>query len=238
MPFRISGCARSGADDSKFHSPNSLEVTMTYRVFSRAVANIAAIATFAFGALAPANAETSTPSSPGYGPMGNCPMASGGMMGPGMMGGGMMGMMGGGMGMGPGMMGGGMMGLGPLYMLNLTDEQRSKITKIGDEERQKHWATMGKMLEEQNKLRDLLQVDTPDAKKVGAAYGAIAQLQRQMIETHVQAHNQAEQLLNKEQREQLKNWRRGMGGRGWGMGPGMMGPGYGPGGMGPGMMNQ
>jgi len=177
-------------------------------------------------------------------------MASGGMMGPGMMGGyggygpemmggGMMGMMmGGGMGMGPGMMGGGMMGLGPLYMLNLSDEQRSKITKIGDEERQKHWATMGKMLEEQNKLRDLLQADTPDAKKVGAAYSALAQLQRQMLETHVQARNQAEQLLSKEQREQLKSWRRGMGGRGWGMGPGMMGPGYGPGGMGPGMMNR
>jgi len=154
-----------------------------------------------------------------------------------MMGGGM-GMMGGGMGMmggGMGMMGGGM-GMGPLYMLDLSDEQRTKINKISDEVRMKHWATMGKIMEEQSKLRDLLQVDTPDPKKVGAAYGAIAQHQRQMVEAHVQARNQAEQVLSKEQREQLRNWHRGMGGRGPGMGPGMMGPGYGPRGMGPGMM--
>jgi len=58
---------------------------MTYEAFSRAVANITVIATVAFGALAPANAETSVPSSPGFGPMGNCPMASGGTMGPGVM---------------------------------------------------------------------------------------------------------------------------------------------------------
>jgi len=167
--------------------------------------------------------------------------------GPGMMGG---------MGMGPGMMGEGMMGMGPLYMLNLSDEQREKITKIMDEERQKHWQVMGQMMTEQNKLRDLYQADTPDPKKIGAAYEAIAKQQRQMIETHIEMRNKAEQLLTKEQREQLHNWRRGMGGPGWGMGygrmgqgpmqpgqmqpgqmgPGPMGPGYGPRGSGPGMM--
>jgi Spy/CpxP family protein refolding chaperone len=181
---------------------------------------------------------------PGYGPG----MMGGGYgygMGPGMMGGygygpGMMGMMGGyggGYGMGPGMMGGygggygmgpGMMGggMGPLYMLNLSDAQRDKIEKIHDAEHQKHWDITGKILEEQNKLRDLYQSDPQDPKKIGAAYGNIAKLQQQMIEIHVQANNDAQKALTKEQREQLKQWYRGMWGQGGdypqGMGPGMM----------------
>jgi Spy/CpxP family protein refolding chaperone len=114
------------------------------------------------------------------------------------------------------------MGMGPLSMLGLSDEQRGKIDKIGDDERKKHWEIMGKMLDEQSKLRDLYQADTPDPKKVGAAYGNIAKLRQQMVEAHVQARNQIEQVLTKEQREQLRQWRRGGWGPGAGMGPGMM----------------
>jgi Spy/CpxP family protein refolding chaperone len=182
----------------------------------------------------------------GGGMMGMGPGMMGGGMGPGMMGGGMgmmggPGMMGGGFGMGPGMMGGGF-GMDPLYALNLTDEQRAKVEKILDEERKKHWDTAGKMMEEQNRLRDLYQEDTPDPKKVGAVYGSIAKLQQQMVENHIQARNQVQQILTKEQREQLQQWRRG----GWGPGPrGGYGPGYGPRGMpgpggmmGPGMMGR
>ena len=158
-------------------------------------------------------------------------------MGPGMMGGygwgpgmmnmmmGMMGGFGSGYGMGPGMMG---YGMGPLYMLNLSDSQRDKIEKIRDGERQKHWDIAGKILEEQNKLRDLYQAEPQDPKKIGAVYGNIAKLQQQMLEIHVQANNDAQKTLTKEQREQLKQWYRGMWGRGQGgdypqgMGPGMM----------------
>jgi len=191
----------------------------------------------------------------GYGPYGMGPgmMWGGGGYGPGMMGGyggygmgpGMMGggygygpgMMGG-YGMGPGMMGGGygygpgmMMGYGALHGLDLSDEQRAKIDKIFDTERKQHWGIMGQMLEEQNKLRDLYNADQPDPKKVGAVYGQIAKLQQQMLETHVQASNQMQQVLTKEQREQLQQWRRG----GWGWGP--RGPAGGkPGAAGPGMM--
>jgi Spy/CpxP family protein refolding chaperone len=169
---------------------------------------------------------------PGYGMGPGMGMMGG--MGPGMMGGGYGGM--GMMGMGPGMMGGGygmgpgMMGMGPLGMLDLSDEQRTKINKIFDDERKKHWGIMGKMMEEQNKLRDLYAADKPDPKKVGAVYGEIAKLQQQMIETHVQATNQMQDVLTKEQREQFRQWHRG----GWGprgpagsqrgtMAPGMMG---------------
>jgi Spy/CpxP family protein refolding chaperone len=159
------------------------------------------------------------------------------MMGPGM------GMMGGGMCMmGRGMMSGmnmmgmrGMMGLGPIGMLDLTDDQRRKITKIQDEKRKKHWEIMGKIMDEQAKLRDLYQEDELDAKKIGAVYDNIFKLRQQMIEAHIQAINQARAVLTKEQREQLKRWWRhgGMGmmgpagmrggyhrwGPGWGMAP-------------------
>lgn len=181
----------------------------------------------------------------GYGPYGMGPGMMGGYggygMGPGMMGGGYgmgsgmmggyggMGMMGGGYGMGPGMMG----GYGALNGLDLSDEQRSKIDKIFDAERKQHWSVMGKMMDEQNKLRDLYAQETPDPKKVGAVYGEIAKLRQQMIEAHVQASNQMQSVLTKEQREQLRQWNRG----GWGQGWGPRGPAAGrPGTPGPGMM--
>jgi Spy/CpxP family protein refolding chaperone len=159
----------------------------------------------------------------------------------GMMGGGMMDMMmGGGPGGGIGMMGGGMMGgMGPVWMLDLTDEQRGKIEKIHDDVRRKNWDTWGKIMDEQSKLRDLYLGETVDARKVGAAYAGIAKLQQQVIESGVEAHNRVQAVLTKEQKEQLRQWRRGgMGGRGM-MGPGGR-DGYGPGGMGmgPGMMNR
>jgi len=165
----------------------------------------------------------------GYGGYGMGPMGMmGGMMGPGMMGGGYGGM--GMMGMGPGMMG----GYGGFNGLNLSDEQRAKIDKIFDAERKQHWSVMGKMMDEQNKLRDLYAQETPDPKKVGAVYGEIAKLRQQMIEAHVQASNQMQQVLTKEQREQLRQWNRD--GCGPGMGP--RGPAGKPGTMGPGMMGR
>jgi Spy/CpxP family protein refolding chaperone len=156
-----------------------------------------------------------------------------GWMGPGMMGGyghgyGMMG----GQGMGPGMMGGyggghdmmGGYGIGPYAMLNLSDDQRSKINKIHDAERKQHWAIMGKMMDKQNAQRDLLAQSEPDPKKVGAVYAEIAKLRQQMLETHVQANNDMQKVLTKEQREQMQQWRRGMwGGQGGAGSRGMMG---------------
>jgi Spy/CpxP family protein refolding chaperone len=151
-------------------------------------------------------------------------------MGPGMMGGyGTMhgpGMMGGGYGMGPGMM-----GMGPVWMLNLTDEQRAKISKLQNELRKKQWATMGQIMDERQKLFELYSAENPDPKKVGAVYGKIFDLRRQMIEATIDTRNRVQGLLTQEQRAQLEQWRHG-----WGPGgPGVMGPGtMGPGMMGPG----
>jgi Spy/CpxP family protein refolding chaperone len=167
-------------------------------------------------------------------------------MGPGMMGGdagyGMgSGMMGGdaGYGMGSGMMGGdagygmgsGMMsgyGMGPIWMLDLSDPQRAKVNAIGDQLRKTHWTIMGKILDEQTKLRDLNSQAEPDPKAVGAVYASISRLRQEMVEAHVQATNRARAVLTKEQRETYDTWRRD--GRGYraghhrGMGNGVAGP--------------
>ena len=153
------------------------------------------------------------------------------------------GMMGGGYGMGPGMMGGGgyrmgmmggmdgmdMMGMmgggyGHLAQLNLTDDQRAKINKLTDEERRKHWDTMGKIMDQRARLRDLYSADKPDSQSILKVQEQIDLLHRQMLGLHIDTQNKVEALLTPEQREQLKAL------RSRGRGPGMMGPG----GMGPG----
>jgi Spy/CpxP family protein refolding chaperone len=145
-----------------------------------------------------------------------------------------MGMMGGGMGrgmMGDGMMGGmGRMGGAPFQMLDLTPEQRTKINKIHDELRRKNWETLGKVQDEEAKLRDLYAADKRDPKAIGAVYGSIYALKRQMIEAGIDAHNRMEALLSDAQRAQLKQMRSGMG-------PGARGM-MGPGGMPRGMMDR
>ena len=149
---------------------------------------------------------------------GGCPMGMGyGMgMGPGMMGGGM--------GAGMGMMGGGM---GPYGMLDLSADQQGKINKIHDEARRKNWTTLGKIQDEQARLRDLYAADKRDVKAITNTVAGIQALERQMLETRLDAHNRMDALLTDAQREQLRQMSSG---RGMGMG--------GPGGMRRGMMGQ
>lgn len=152
-----------------------------------------------------------------------------GMGGMGMMDDNDMPMMGGGSGSGCGMgvmQGMGMMGPGVFGGLDLSTEQRTKINKIQDDMRKQHWALMGKIMEEQAKLRDLYDEDLLEAKKIAAVSDSIHAYRKQMIESRIDAFNRMREVLTKEQREQLAKLRRG----GWGMmGPGnrrgnMMGP--------------
>ena len=134
--------------------------------------------------------------------------------GPGMMGGYGRGGMMGGYGYGGGMMGGygagGMMGLGgPLYQLDLNEQQLSKITQIQDETRRKNWSVMGKLLDEHAHMRDLFLAEKRDPAAIGKQAMKIAELRRQMLEASVEAHNRVEALLTKEQQEQLRSYRRG-----------------------------
>jgi Spy/CpxP family protein refolding chaperone len=146
----------------------------------------------------------------------NCPMGMmGGGVGRGMMGDGGMG------GMGMGMMGS-MHGT-PYHMLDLTPEQRTKINKINDDLRRKNWEALGKVQDEEAKLRDLYAADKRDPKAIGAVYGNIYAFKRQMIEASIDAHNRMEALLTDAQRAQLKQQCSGMGPGAHGM----MGPGGG-----------
>jgi len=155
--------------------------------------------------------------------MANCPMGMmGGGMGRGMMGDDMMG------GKGMGMMGG--MHGAPFQLLDLTPEQRTKINKIHDDLRRKNWEALGKIQDEEAKLRDLYAADKRDPKAIGAVYGSIYTYKRQMIEASIDAHNRMEALLSDAQRAQLKQMCSGMG-------PGARGM-MGPGGTPRGMMNR
>lgn len=181
----------------------------------------------------------------GYGGYGPGMMGGYGGFGPGMMGYGMMGgygggygpgMMGGYGGYGPGMMGPGMgygmMGgyggaygpgmMGGFYGLNLSNDQQKKIAQIEENTRKKNWDLMGKLQEEHVTLQNLLAQERPDPGKVGAEYDRVSGLQKQMMQNGLQARNQIESVLTKEQRDQLRQgWSGGSGVPGY-RGPGMM----------------
>jgi Spy/CpxP family protein refolding chaperone len=136
-------------------------------------------------------------------------------MGPGMMGG-----YGPGYGMGPGMMGGygpgygmgpGMMGFGNFRGLDLSAEQRSKITPIRKKMRTKQWALMGEMMDAQDKLQELYDADTQDSAAINKQYKVIEDLRRQMVDNSVDAHNRINSILTKEQREKFRERGRGYG---------------------------
>ena len=146
----------------------------------------------------------------GYG-MGPGMMSSygGSGMGPGMMGGY------GGCGMGPGMMGTyGGRGMGPAMMygyggdmlggLNLTDDQREKVTKIQEALSTKHWELMGKMQQQQFALREQLASGKADDATIGKGYKNMESLRQQMRDSGAEAQKQMDAVLSKSQREQLE----------------------------------
>ena len=128
-------------------------------------------------------------------------------MGPGMMGG---------YGMGPGMMGGygygsgygmgaGMMdGYAQRADLNLTAEQRSKIARIQNDVRRKHWDLMGKMQDEQAQLNEQYNSDQRDDAPLSKSYRDMSELRQQMFDLSLSARRQIDAVLTQEQREKLK----------------------------------
>jgi Spy/CpxP family protein refolding chaperone len=158
----------------------------------------------------------------GPGMMGGYGMAPGVMpygMGPGMMGG--YGMAPGVMpyGMGPGMMGGygmapGMMpyGMVPGMMggygvgaeLNLTEEQRSQITKIQNELRQKLLEVMGKMQDEMLQMRELFTSNNSDEAALKNIFKKMSDLRQEMFDQLLSTKKQVNAVLTTEQLEILK----------------------------------
>ena len=156
---------------------------------------------------------------PGYGPgYGMGPGMMGGYgghgMGPGMMGGY------GGYGMGPGMMGGygghgmgpGMMG-GYGYGLDLSAEQRAKISEIQQEVAQKRWDLMGRLHQQGGPMAEAFGPGPIDEQAARKAYDAMADAHKQMFDLSLQARKRIEAVLTSEQREQLQRGWRGRGPR-------------------------
>jgi Spy/CpxP family protein refolding chaperone len=100
--------------------------------------------------------------------------------------------------------GGGMALLGPLRMLGLNPDQRTRINKIELDLRKQLYSLKGNTLDAQAQLYDLYSADKPDPKRIGAVYGKIFDVRRQMIEARIGAMNRARDVLSKEQLAKLK----------------------------------
>lgn len=116
-------------------------------------------------------------------------------------------------------MGGPMMGgLGPIWKLDLNDDQLAKVRIIQQELATQSLELQGKVLEAKAQLPKLYAATPMDAKAIGKVYARIFGFYQQMLRNRIQAHNQVTALLNSEQRKRYERWRSGM------MGPEMMGP--------------
>ena len=109
-------------------------------------------------------------------------------------------------------MGAGMMGLGPIWSLNLSDNQRRTIDNILDQQHKLHWSMMSSLFTDYGKLSDLYDAEHLDAAAIGKVYDDLFKTQRAMIETGIKTRNRIYDQLTKEQKEQL---RRDRWGRGW-----------------------
>lgn len=155
----------------------------------------------------------------GPGTPGDCPMMEKGM-GPGGhpgMGGGMMGRHGGmggmggmrGEGMGHGMMEGhGMMRT--LQGLDLTAEQRTKLTEIQRDAQRKRHGFMGTMRETRWKMQDA-QKDGFNEEAARKQFDAMAAIRKEMFEAGLATRKQVEAILTPEQRDRLRKARPGPG---------------------------
>ena len=130
------------------------------------------------------------------------------------MGPGMMGNYGPGYNMGPGMMGGfgpdygmgtGMMGgYANRSDLNLSAEQRSKIAKIQNDVRRKHWEIMGKVHDEQALMNEQYYSEQRDDAALSKSYRNMSELRHQMFDLSLSAQKQIDAVLTKEQRDKMK----------------------------------
>jgi Spy/CpxP family protein refolding chaperone len=171
------------------------------------------------GAMIMTTTALADPPQGGYGPgygmgpgmMGNYGQGYGHGMGPGMMGNYGQGY---GYGMGPGMMGGfgpdygmgsgTMGGYGARSDLNLNAEQRSKIAKVQNDVRRKHWEIMGKMQDEQALMNEQLESETRDDAALSKGYRKMSELRHQMFDLSLSAQKQINAVLTKEQRDKMK----------------------------------
>jgi Spy/CpxP family protein refolding chaperone len=126
---------------------------------------------------------------------------------------------GGGSAIGMGHMGGGHSGMmGKFKGLGLSDEQKAKMSDIQYKLHKRHWELMGPMIDQQQALKKARAGDRPDPAAVGAVYGKIFDLKRQMIEARIAAKNSSMDVLTDEQAAKMKEMKKMQGHGGMGHG--------------------
>ncbi|MDX1812817.1 MAG: hypothetical protein R3240_12750, partial [Gammaproteobacteria bacterium] len=93
-----------------------------------------------------------------------------------------------------------------VWNLNLSAKQRAKIRKIQRDLRATVWQHEDAVEEISDKLFDLYKADKRDAKAIGKVYAEIFDHRRQIIEAQIQAGNDVEAELTKEQRQSMHKW--------------------------------
>ena len=86
----------------------------------------------------------------------------------------------------------------------MSDEQEQQIDDIQHKLRKEHWALMGQMIDVEAELRKAHAADRPDPKAIGAVYGKMFDIKRQMIEAVLEARNNAKDVLTEEQLEKMR----------------------------------
>jgi len=135
---------------------------------------------------------------------------------------------------GPGMRGGmAMWGPQLAERLKLTDEQRTRMRDIMDQQRRHAIQSRADLQIARLDLGKLMRADDPDASAIDAQIDKLARLRADLAKSRVASLMEAREVLTPEQRDQLKQMRQHPG-MGRGRGPGGPGRPGGPGGSGDG----
>jgi Spy/CpxP family protein refolding chaperone len=106
-------------------------------------------------------------------------------------------------------MGGGHSGMMVKFKgLGLSDEQKAEIGDIQYKLHKQHWVLMGPMIDQLHALKKGRAGDRPDPAAVGAVYGKIFDLKRQMIEAGIAAKNSSMDVLTEEQAARMKEMKK------------------------------
>jgi hypothetical protein len=111
------------------------------------------------------------------------------------------------------MMDGDTMGMmGQHNRIGLSDDQIQKMNDIQHTLRKKHWELMGPMIDQKAALKKAYANERPDPEVVGAIYGQIFDLKRQMIEARLDAKNSLRDILTEDQIQQMSKMNHRQGG--------------------------
>jgi Spy/CpxP family protein refolding chaperone len=91
-----------------------------------------------------------------------------------------------------------------LTLLNLTDEQRARITEVQRNLQRKRWELTAVLREDRWRLQDILNGPELDADAARKVYESMLATRKEMFNAALDARKQIELALTKQQRDQLR----------------------------------